>query len=270
MNLTHKDPFNFTVGHIKFVILREADPRWKMDKIIPRTDYILALARSGCAYYETEDGAFPVKKGDVLFFRKGEKRAAASSQEDPWTFVSVAFDLIPLGKDPAEEIHTIPTVTTPGDLSPYLRTFDKLQECWDLRDDGALLRCRGLICDILSRLIRESKGADTPSPHDAAIEQIKNLIAENHARTFSAEILAETVGLSCSHFRALFKKKTGESVIQFQNRLKIAKACDLLKSGSCNVTEAAYATGFSDVYYFSRLFKKITGQSPSHYLKNQM
>ena len=101
-------------------------------------------------------------------------------------------------------------------------------------------------------------------------KQIKNLIAENHARTFSAEILAETVGLSCSHFRALFKKKTGESVIQFQNRLKIAKACDLLKSGSCNVTEAAYATGFSDVYYFSRLFKKITGQSPSHYLKNQM
>ena len=73
MNLTHKDPFNFTVGHIKFVILRETDPRWRMDKIIPRTDYILALARSGSAYYETEDGAFPVKKGDVLFFEKNEK-----------------------------------------------------------------------------------------------------------------------------------------------------------------------------------------------------
>ena len=269
MNLTNKDRFDFTVGRIKFVIHREADPRWKMDKMISRKYYILAFARSGCAHYETDAGVFHVKQGDVLFFRKGEKRAAASSQQDPWTFISVAFELIPLREDATEEIGAIPTVTSPIDLFSYTNAFDKLMECWDRRDDGSLLQCRGLICDILCRLIRETKPSNVPSPHDAAIEQIKSLIVENYAHTFSVEALAEMSGLSCSHFRALFKKNTGESVLKFQNRLKIAKACDLLKSGACNVTEAAYTVGFSDVYYFSRLFKKITGQSPSHYLKNQ-
>ena len=73
-------------------------------------------------------------------------------------------------------------------------------------------------------------------------------------------------GLSSSHFRMLFKEFTGLSAVQFQNRLKIDKAKDLILSGSCNVTEAASAVGFDNVYYFSRLFRKLTGKNPSEYL----
>ena len=76
LNLTHRDPFNFTVGNIEFVILREADPRWRMDRLTPKNHYSLALARSGSATYETDLSTFPVKSGDVLFFRKGEERSA--------------------------------------------------------------------------------------------------------------------------------------------------------------------------------------------------
>ncbi len=41
----------------------------------------------------------------------------------------------------------------------------------------------------------------------------------------------------------------------------------VLRSGECNVTEAAYTVGLSDIYYFSRLFKKLTGITPSSYTK---
>ena len=270
MNLTHRDPFNYTVGNIEFVVFRDPDPRWKMDRLTPRAHYILALACSGRANYETDDESFPVRKGDVLFFRKGESRSAASSSEDPWSFISVAFDLIPLGKNPAEDIDIIPTVTAVRDLPAYTRLFNELQEHWNLRDDGALLKCRSLICELLCQLIREAKLADVASPHSDSIDRIKNLLVENYTQAFHTDALAEMAGLSCSHFRALFKQYTGETVVQFQNRLRISKACDLLRSGTCNVTEAAYATGFSDVYYFSRLFKKITGRSPSQYLKRRL
>ena len=54
--------------------------------------------------------------------------------------------------------------------------------------------------------------------------------------------------------------------MQFQNKLKIDKAKDLIISHSCNITEAAEAVGFSDVYYFSRMFRKITGKNPSEFL----
>lgn len=265
MNLTHKDPFNFTVGNIEFVVFREPDPRWKMDRLTPRTQYILALARSGRANYETDGGSFPVKKGDVLFFRKGENRAAAASPEDPWSFISVAFDLIPLGKEPPSDIDVIPTVTVPPSYTEYTRLFSDLLEHWNFRDDGDLIKCRSLICELLYNLIRDVKTANTSLPHGDSITRIKTFLADNYNRTFPVEELATMAGLSTSHFRALFKQQTGETVLQFQNRLKIAKACDLLRSGTCNVTEAAYATGFGDIYYFSRLFKKLTGRSPSNY-----
>ena len=59
---------------------------------------------------------------------------------------------------------------------------------------------------------------------------------------------------------------TGLTTVQFQNKLKIDKAKDLIISRSCNITEAAEAVGFSDVYYFSRMFRKITGKNPSELL----
>ncbi|HHV97854.1 MAG TPA: helix-turn-helix transcriptional regulator [Clostridiaceae bacterium] len=50
--------------------------------------------------------------------------------------------------------------------------------------------------------------------------------------------------------------------------IKINKAKDLLLSGECNVSEAAFSVGFENVHYFSRTFKKITGVNPSKYLKS--
>ncbi len=266
VNLTHRDPFNFTVGNIEFVILREADPRWRMDRLTPQNHYSLALARSGSATYETDHGTFPVKSGDVLFFRKGENRSAESAADDPWSFISVVFDLIPLGKTAEEELAQIPRVTTVRDLPAYTRIFSALLEEWSLRDEGTLLRCRSLISELLCLLIKEARHPEALSPHAEAVEKVRDLLAESYTTTYRSETLAAMAGLSPSHFRALFKEQTGETALQFQNRLRIAKACDLLRSGACNVTEAAYATGFTDVYYFSRLFKKITGRSPSQYL----
>lgn len=267
MNLTHRDPFNFTVGAINFVIERESDTRWKMDRMTQKKQYILALACSGKATYETDDGILPVKKGDVLFFRQGERRAAEADSEDPWSFISVAFDLIPLDPNTPTDLDLIPMVTSTRFFSEYSLLFTELNERWNLRDSGALLKCRGIICNILDALIREAQNVAPTSPREETITRIKNFLAEHDTETFHTQELAAMAELSPSHFRALFKQQTGETSVQFQNRLKIAKACDLLRSGTCNVTDAAYATGFSDVYYFSRLFKKITGRNPSQYLK---
>ena len=157
MNLTHRDPFNFTVGDIKFTVLRDADPLWRMDKTTPRKHHILAIACSGQATYETDEGRFPVKKGDVLFFRKGEARSAYSSLEDPWSFISVAFDLIPLGKDPPEDLFPIPTLTAAPHHAEYHSLFSELLTHWNLRDEGSLLKCRALICQILEALLRDAR-----------------------------------------------------------------------------------------------------------------
>lgn len=269
MNLMHRDPFNFTVGNIGFVVFREPDARWKMDRLTPKKQYILAFACSGKARYETDHGIFSVKKGDVLFFEKNENRAAESDREDPWSFISVAFDLIPLDEKTPSNIDVIPMITSTRFFSEYSLLFSELNEHWILRDSGSLLKCRALICELLCSLIREAQIANPSPSHSDSIARIKNFLAEHYTESYRTEELAAMAEMSTSYFRALFKQQTGETALQFHNRLKITKACDLLRSGTCNVTEAAYAMGFGDVYYFSRLFKKTTGRSPSQYLQRR-
>ncbi|MGN6494101.1 MAG: helix-turn-helix domain-containing protein, partial [Agriterribacter sp.] len=77
--------------------------------------------------------------------------------------------------------------------------------------------------------------------------------------------LAASQNTSASHYAMLFKNKTGSSPIDYFIRLKIKFACQLLKQSELKIGEISVATGYDDVFYFSRIFKKITGSSPSQY-----
>ena len=105
---------------------------------------------------------------------------------------------------------------------------------------------------------------DQPRTNHAA--EIEAVIARMHRQVGKVEsitTLAEQTGLSESRFRLLFRELTGCSVTHYQNRLRIQAARDLLASGHFAVGEVAEELGFRDVYYFSRLFKKFTGLTPS-------
>jgi transcriptional regulator GlxA family with amidase domain len=63
----------------------------------------------------------------------------------------------------------------------------------------------------------------------------------------------------------LFKQNTGLTPNDYLQRLRIAKARELLTTTSQSVTEIAFAAGFASSQYFSRVFRKYTGQMPSEY-----
>lgn len=75
--------------------------------------------------------------------------------------------------------------------------------------------------------------------------------------------VAGYVSLSRSHFSTLFKQEQKESFTQFVNREKMEYAMELLKSQKLRVYEAARCVGIENENYFSKLFKKITGMTPS-------
>jgi AraC family transcriptional regulator of arabinose operon len=84
------------------------------------------------------------------------------------------------------------------------------------------------------------------------------------------EEIAASVNISASHFSAIFKSKTGHSPIEYFNQLKIQKACQYLSFTNMAVKEIAINLGIEDQYYFSRMFTKLMGISPTKYRgKNQ-
>lgn len=95
-------------------------------------------------------------------------------------------------------------------------------------------------------------------------------IHQHPEKTLSLEKAAHLSGRSPSTVTRLFKKITGESFKQYQVSFRIRQAAQLL-SNSPNrpVNEIAASVGFDDPFYFSRLFRKHTGQSPSDYRKDR-
>ncbi|WNR42685.1 AraC family transcriptional regulator [Paenibacillus roseipurpureus] len=77
--------------------------------------------------------------------------------------------------------------------------------------------------------------------------------------------LAKHIGLSKQHLILLFKEETGFPPIDYFLRIKIQKAAQMLSLTGLSMKEIAASIGISDPYYFSRLFKKMTGSSPTTY-----
>ncbi len=81
--------------------------------------------------------------------------------------------------------------------------------------------------------------------------------------------IAAKCGVSDCYFRRLFQQYSGESPMNFRQRLRIERAKQLLLSDEqYTVSEVAQELGFSDVYHFSKTFKKYCGESPKKYMQN--
>ncbi|MBC8080759.1 MAG: helix-turn-helix transcriptional regulator [Gorillibacterium sp.] len=258
--------YDFIVTDISYVLERQPNPEWRIGEINNHTHHILAIAVSGKAHYDIEGTQYTVSKGDLLYYQKNVTHSGYSDAEDPWSFYTVAFDLESPSGEAGFPAHYCGIIHTPF-YHKIIELFSDLSQAWTGKKPGHLLRCRSLVMDILYQMVRTRTFSLPNSPHTPAIENVINLMQVNYNLSYSVQELATLAGLSPSHFRLIFKKVTGVSLLDYQNRIKLGKAKDLLLSGDCNVTEAASQTGFGNVYYFSRLFKQVMNVSPSYYLR---
>ncbi|MCP3922812.1 MAG: GlxA family transcriptional regulator [Desulfobacterales bacterium] len=102
---------------------------------------------------------------------------------------------------------------------------------------------------------------------DEAILKIQKYLEKNYSKALKIKYLADKAGLSERTFARRFRKATGETPLEYLRFIRIGKARSLLETTLDSVDSITYATGYEDVSSFRRLFKKITGLSPSAYRK---
>jgi two-component system response regulator YesN len=77
--------------------------------------------------------------------------------------------------------------------------------------------------------------------------------------------LAYKFAMSPSYFSTIFKKESGQTVVNYITEVRIRNACKSLAETRSGVADIAMSVGYSDVQYFFRVFKKVTGQTPLEY-----
>lgn len=97
------------------------------------------------------------------------------------------------------------------------------------------------------------------------IQEGIELMENNSDKTLNE--IAQICGVSEGHFRKLFREYSGENPIEFRQKHRIEKAKQLLLLDTHSIGEIAEELNFSDIYHFSKTFKKITGLSPQNYIK---
>ncbi len=93
----------------------------------------------------------------------------------------------------------------------------------------------------------------------------KKYIEENYHRDISLDDVSRIVDISPYYFSKLFKEETGENFIEYLTNLRINKAKDLLMHSGLNIKNICVDTGYSDPNYFSRIFKKQVGVTPTEF-----
>lgn len=121
--------------------------------------------------------------------------------------------------------------------------------------------------DAAIRLFSHIVGANRRSGKDKLIAMIQDYIDENLKGKLQLNEIADAFGLSPAYLSVLFKKNTDIGFSEYVYTRKIEHAKKMLLSDDMKVYEVADALGFESAYYFSKVFKKVTGVSPREFIQ---
>jgi len=132
-----------------------------------------------------------------------------------------------------------------------------------------IVRCSSVshLEEILTEVIRVSTDCLNSSQrmNNYIITMVKNYIASHYSENIKLNRIAEFVHVNSSYLSRMFKKETGETITEAINKLRIQKAKELLSNKNIKLYEVAAMVGINDSTYFSQVFKKYAGMSPTAY-----
>jgi AraC family transcriptional regulator, arabinose operon regulatory protein len=231
---------------------------------------IVIVCVDGAGWCRLSYGRYDVEAGQALVIPAGVPHAYGAADDRPWTIWWLHLG----GADVAELVGAVLAgAVLGGSGGPVVRVGDLYQAVSLVedvlgrmeRDDSVRSRqaAAGAAWHLLALLAADRAGA--PASRSDAIQQAQQYLREHLATRVSVAELAALARLSPSHFAALFRRATGTGVLQYQTRLRMSRARELLDTTDRPIAEIARALGYADPFYFSRHFHSVHGVSPSDY-----
>lgn len=162
----------------------------------------------------------------------------------------------------------VPLFTGSIDLrSGFARLLDEHRQ----RSAHSVLMARLILHELLVTVIRDfgraqagaaSGSAFLSAPIQRAVEWINSNLTQQLP---CIDDIAVQVGLSESHFRRRFHEETGFSPVEYVTRQRVLRAKELLRNPKLSITKLAFDLGFQSSGYFTQVFRKLTGITPSEY-----
>ncbi|SER85184.1 AraC family transcriptional regulator [Pedobacter rhizosphaerae] len=229
---------------------------------------ILIYCVDGKGTIKVKNITYNMGSGDFVFIPKGQSHSYKTDPDNPWTIYWCHFK-----GEQADEIIEISFQKkgSPKGYVTFLDTrinlFDSIYQTLESGygfDNLSYVNLR--FPQFLSSFLFSDKFEESPkNSSEDIIELSFRYMQDNLDKPLTLAMIAQSVNTSASHFLSVFKKRTGFPPIEYFNHLKIQKACQFLQFTPLRIKEIAFKIGLDDQYYFSRLFTKVMGMSPTEY-----
>lgn len=212
-----------------------------------------------------------VQRGQLIALPRGQAHKYWADEKMPWSVYWLHFDgelagqlMGLLSPDKKGSVHQIGT--NPQVLGSFESLFDVRHTATSRT--GFIHGCHQTqqLISLLAVLSRQSRFDNKKAINMDKVEAFMQQHLHSH---FSLDELAQHMRRSKFHFSKVFKELTGQSPMQYFIALKMQYACNLLDSSDQSIKRISASLGYEDAYYFSRLFKKQIGFSPSDYRRSR-
>lgn len=233
-------------------------------------DHVMIHCVDGEGWLRIADRETLIHPGQMFCLSAGVPHWYGSDAENPWSIYWIHFT----GRHAAEYcrwlgIRAEDPVIHLSQREELLAAFEETWQClravhtYDnlVRGSIGLIRFLGVV----------QRTMHAPEVHqravDRQIQETIDFVSRNPAAELSLTELTQLTQLSVSRYTLAFRRATGCSPMEYFNRLRMQRACEMLRTTGESVQDIGLKVGYNDPYYFSRAFKKIIGVSPNAYRK---
>lgn len=142
----------------------------------------------------------------------------------------------------------------------YIYSFDQL--CASFKNSDGLI---GHIKEDMHNFIKRREGFVREEIKNEYFKKLVEYVDQNFYKDISIQSLSREFVINPNYISQLFRKNTGMTFTDYVTRLRIDYSSELLKKTNFSIDEVAGKCGYTDYFYFIRVFKKITGRSPGQF-----
>ncbi|QGQ99163.1 AraC family transcriptional regulator [Paenibacillus psychroresistens] len=271
-------------------------------KVPPRViyDHEIVFMLSGKFVHYLDGIRYEQQAGDVFFLRPHVKHSTNIIKGENISYYAVHFDLEYMGEQLdfsaidvyanvdyqhidyvpiEEELSERPVIELSEVMFPsliqarepllYIQAFREMHDIFNEKLFGYHLFLRAHLLRILGYMVRDVTtpyGVRKEFSHRTEITEAIQYMYEHYKEELDFNNIPQAKYLSPNYFRSLFKEATGKTPLELLTFLRIEQAKSLMQEGKHSVGDICYSVGYQDIHYFSKLFKKMEGMSPKHYI----
>lgn len=232
-----------------------------------RNTYLIHYVLRGCGVFSVGGKTYHVGTGEAFLICPRELVYYEADDKTPWSYTWIGFS----GFKAEECIRQT--------ILPKRRVFrysnEELYHCQQRLVEalqvgaGRELMLASVLYEYLYLLLRHygrSTRRETVIRYgNQYVKQIKEYIASSYAEGVQVSDVAEYLQVDRSYLFRLFKEETGKSLQEYLIEFRLRKACELLRMTDYPIGTVACSVGYTDPFYFARLFHKRVGVSPTVY-----